>query len=82
MKQQIQFTVKVHSDRLIENPDGYFYGTFKTNPNWSLVECVGQTMVVESRVFTVEDVKEIEPLFDSITPEMYQSTSRTYRVVS
>jgi len=79
---KIQFITKVWSDRPIEKPYRFFQGVFQDHvPTWHLTETEGQKMVAESIVFEVEENFNPEMLYNSITPEMYQSTERTYRVL-
>ncbi len=82
MAQRIKFKIKVHSDHEIENPGGYFYKIFRDDSRWKIIDVTGPTMTVESCQFRVNDVADIEPLFDRITPAMYESTDRSYRIVA
>ena len=79
----IQFITKVYSDREIERPEAYFNAVFGwDNPIWELVEVIDNCMTVESVSFECEtDGETLDKLYKSVTPEMYESTSRAYRVL-
>ena len=78
---KIQFKVQVHTDRPIEKPLPFMRGVFESFvPCWHLVDIDGPTMTAESIVFDVDE-KTWSPvkLFDSITPEMFESNmTRTW----
>ena len=77
----IKFKIKVYSDREIEYPAAYFNKTFQGfSQYWTPISFNGAEMIVESNVHSTSEDK-IEALFDRLTPEMYQSTTRSYRVM-
>ena len=81
----IRYRVKVYSDTEVRDPIAYFSTVFRDHAEWwTLMDESGDPncIMVESCGFKVESEEEIEPLYDKITPEMYQSTSRTYRVLN
>ena len=81
----IRYRVKVYSDTEVRDPIAYYSTVFRGfEQYWQLREDINtenNCILVESVGFKVESEDEIEPLYDKITPEMYQSTSRSYRVL-
>ena len=87
MSQQIKFRTQVFSDVEVRNPEAYFHSVFcDYKDQWQLLESEdSHCILVESRLFNIDeniDIDTIECLYDSITPEMYESTSRSYVKVS
>ena len=79
---KIQFISKVWSDRPIDKPYRFFQGVFGSHvPTWHLIETTGSKMVAESIVFDVEPDFDARMLYESITPEMWQNTERSYRIL-
>ena len=79
----IKFITRVYSDRPIENPEAYFGAVFGWNNRvWEMVNCEGSCLTVESQPFTCEtDRDTLDKLYQSVTPVMFESTSRSYRVL-
>ncbi len=80
MASQIKFRTRVYSDCEVRSPEAYFNRVF-TNyyQYWNLIESDDTTCILVESSETYEyDVDNIDDLYDSITPEMYQSTSRSY----
>ena len=80
----IRYRVKVYSDTEVRDPVAYYHSVFRNHEDyWTLVNDNPESncILVESCQFKVESEEEIEPLYDKITPEMYQSSFRSYRVI-
>ena len=80
MASQIKFRTRVYSDCEVRSPEAYFSRVF-TNyyQYWNLLESDDTNCIlVESTNSYEYDEDNIDDLYDSITPEMYQSTSRSY----
>ena len=78
----IRYKIRVYSDRDIEYPEAYFQKTFGNySQYWTPVSFDGPEMVVESSTIYTTPEDKIETLFDRITPELYESTSRSYTIV-
>ena len=81
--QQIKFRTRVYSDVEVRNPEAYYHSVFfDYKDQWALLNSDdSHCILVESRVFNVSDdidLETIELMYDVITPEMYESTSRSY----
>ena len=80
MASQIKFRTRVYSDCEVRSPEAYFTRVF-TNyfEYWKLIESDNTNCIlVESTNSYEYDEDNIDDLYDSITPEMYVSTSRSY----
>ena len=81
----IRYRVKVYSDTEVRDPVAYFESVFRGHRDWWTlrqdINTENNCILVESVPLTVESKADIEPLYESITPEMYLSTSRTYRIL-
>ena len=76
--QQVKLRTRVYSDVEVRNPVAYYNSVFGNHSQyWTLLESDdSHCILVETRVSY--DVENIELVYDRITPEMYQSTSRSY----
>jgi len=76
--QQVKLRTRVYSDMEVRSPQAYYNSVFGNHSQyWTLLESDDvNCILVETRVSYDED--NIELVYDRITPEMYQSTSRSY----
>ena len=80
---QIKFRTRVYSDVEVRDPESYYNSVFYDyQDKWQLLDSDdSHCILVESRVFNVSDdidLETIELMYDAITPEMYESTTRSY----
>jgi len=78
--QMIKFRTRVYSDVEVRNPESYYNSVFLDYMDqWQLLDSDdSHCILVESRMSYEYDENNIELLYDAITPEMYESTSRSY----
>ena len=83
MSQQIKFRTRVYSDVEIRNPEAYYNAVFYDyKDQWQLLESDAPNCILvqttNSYDFHPDELDQLDDLYDVITPEMYQSTSRSY----
>ena len=83
MAQQIKMRTRVYSDVVVRDPQRYYDSVFNGyNEYWTLLESDDpQCILVETTAQYDLNPEGLDNLYDLITPEMYQSTSRTYVTV-
>ena len=82
----IKYRLKVYSDRLIERPEAYFNAVFSNSSYyWRLIPSDTDQNFIQCESITLKcdpSIKnDLEGLFESITPDMYMSHSRSYVIV-
>ena len=84
MTHQVKLKVRVYSDRQVKNPEAYFNATFGNySPFWNLVPSDNPNCILCETMNTYNpDTDDLASIYDRITPEMYQSTSRSYSFVT
>ena len=77
---QVKLRVRVYSDRPVAKPDVYFDRVFEGYYEyWTQLESEDENCILcETKASYELDMDNIDDLYDSITPVMYQSSSRTY----
>ena len=80
MSQQVKLRSRVYSDVEVRDPEAYYNSVFYDyKDQWHLLESDdSHCILVETRVSYEYDEDNIDDLYDAITPEMYESTSRSY----
>ena len=80
MIQQVKLRTRVYSDVEVRDPEAYYNSVFYDyKDQWHLLESDdSHCILVETRVSYEYDEDNIDDLYDAITPEMYESTSRSY----
>ncbi|AIX45616.1 hypothetical protein Syn7803C34_65 [Synechococcus phage ACG-2014f] len=80
MAQQIKMRTRVYSDVTVRDPQKYYDSVFQGyNEYWTLLDSEDpQCILVETTSQYDLNPEGLDNLYDLITPEMYQSTSRTY----
>ena len=83
MTQQAKLRVRVYSDREVENPVAYYNATFRNYTQyWKLIENNEPNCILCETPVSYDldesDLSQLDDLYDVITPEMYQSSSRSY----
>ena len=82
MTQQIKLRTRVYSDCEVRNPEAYFTKVFQGYDQWKLLNSTDPNciLVETNDVYELhqDELDQLDDLYDSITPEMYQSTSRSY----
>ncbi len=83
MTQQIKFRTRVYSDVEVRNPEAYYNAVFYDyKDQWHLLNSDdSHCILVESRTtydFHPDELDQLDDLYDAITPEMYESTARSY----
>ena len=82
MANQVKLRVRVYSDCDVEFPEAYFDGVFRGYEQyWKLIESDDPQCILCETYNTYSEDDELGVIYDRITPEMYQSTYRTYRIV-
>lgn len=76
----IKYRWKIYSDRNIEFPQAYFYGVFPQYQAhlWEIVDVDGPCLTVETTSSYEVTQETLEPVFNSITPDVFVSTTRSY----
>ena len=76
----IKYRWKVYSDSEIRSPDAYFNGIFPPHQShlWNIIDVNGSCLTVETRSSYTVTQDTLESVFDSITPDLYQSSKRSY----
>ena len=77
---QVKLRVRVYSDRPVAKPDVYFERVFEGYYDyWTQLESDDENCILCETKATYEfDLDNIDDLYDSITPVMYESSSRSY----
>ena len=81
MAQQIKMRTRVYSDVVVRDPQRYYDSVFNGyNEYWTLLESDDpQCILVETTAqYDLNPITDLDTLYELITPEMYESTSRTY----
>ncbi|AIX42283.1 hypothetical protein Syn7803C16_64 [Synechococcus phage ACG-2014f] len=80
MAQQIKMRTRVYSDVTVRDPQRYYDSVFQGyNEYWTLLESDDpKCILVETTAQYDLNPEGLDNLYDLITPEMYQSTYRTY----
>ena len=82
MANQVKLRVRVYSDRDVDFPESYFNRVFGNHSqHWALLESDNPQCILCETYGTYSQDDDLNVIYDEITPEMYQSTSRSYRVV-
>ena len=76
----IKLRTRVYSDCEVRSPEAYFNRVFTNyHQYWNLIESDDTNCILVETSATYEyDEDNIDDLYDSITPTMYESTSRSY----
>ena len=87
MTQQVKLRTRVYSDTNVRNPEAYYNSVFfDYKDQWHLLNSdEPNCILVETRTtydFHPDELDQLDDLYDAITPEMYQSTSRSYYITS
>lgn len=80
MSQQIKFRTRVYSDVEIRNPEAYYNAVFYDyKDQWKLLKSYEPNCIVVETTNSYDfHPDKLDDMYDVITPEMYQSTSRSY----
>ena len=83
MTQQVKLRARVYSDTIVRNPEAYYHSVFfDYKDQWQLLKSDDPNCIlVETRVsydYHPDELDQLDDLYDALTPEMYQSTSRSY----
>ena len=82
MTQQCKLRVRVYSDCEVRNPQAYFTKVFQDYDQWELLTSDDTNCILcqtkEQYDLDKDNLDQLDDLYDSITPEMYMSTSRSY----
>ena len=81
MTQQIKFRTRLYSDVTVRDPERYYDSVFRDHHEyWTLLESDDpQCILVETTAqYDLNPITDLDTLYELITPEMYESTSRTY----
>ena len=78
--QRVKLRTRVYSDTIVRNPEAYYNSVFYDyKDQWHLLQSDDSNCIlVETRMSYDYDEDTIDMLYDAITPEMYESTSRSY----
>lgn len=79
---QVQLRVRVYSDCEVRNPEAYFDSVFHNHSQyWRMIQSEDPNCILCESV-GLYDEDEIVSIYDSITPEMFESTERFFVRVS
>ena len=82
MTPQVKLRVRVYSDCEVRNPQAYFTRVFQDYDQWELLNSDDTNCILcqtkEQYDLDEHNLDQLDDLYDSITPEMYMSTSRSY----
>ena len=80
---QVQLRVRVYSDCEVRNPEAYFDSVFRNySPFWKMIPSEDPNCILCETMNTYNEDEELGSIYDSITPEMFESTSRSFVRVS
>ncbi len=73
---KVKLIIKVHSDKVIEYPQGYFNSTVAgLKEYWTMTEVDGKRMIIESVTRELGWAHSPQEVFSNIVPELYESSS-------
>ena len=73
---KVKLIIKVHSDKTIKYPQGYFNATVMgLKEFWTMTEVKGKRMVIESVTRELGWAHSPQEVFSNIVPELYESSS-------
>ena len=77
---QVKLRVRVYSDRPVDKPDVYFERVFEGyHDYWTQLESDDENCILCETTKSYDfNTETLDDLYDSITPVMYQSSSRSY----
>ena len=77
---QVKLRVRVYSDRPVGKPDVYFERIFEGYYQyWTQLESDDENCILCETTKSYDfNTETLDDLYDSITPVMYQSSSRSY----
>ena len=80
---QVQLRVRVYSDCEVRNPEAYFESVFHNHSQyWRMIESEDSNCILCESVGLYDENENLPYIYNSITPEMFESTSRSFVRVS